>query len=105
MAGIVKNIFKMSVIALAIPAVALGAQRVNPRAGGVRTNQAPDNSATSVISRSVAKDGRQTRSAVNASSIKSLLRQFYQQHPNFRFENQPTFPTRYLNFPKFHDIW
>ena len=71
MAGIVENIFKMSVIALAIPAVALGAQRVNPRAGGVRTNQAPDNSATSVISRSVAKDGRQTRSAVNASSIKS----------------------------------
>lgn len=71
MAGIVKNIFKMSVIALAIPAVALGAQRVNPRAGGGRTNQAPDNSATSVISRSVAKDGRQTRSAVNASSIKS----------------------------------
>lgn len=70
-AGIVKNIFKMSVVALAIPAVALGAQRVNPRAGGVRTNQAPDNSATSVISRSVAKDGRQTRSAVNASSIKS----------------------------------
>ena len=48
MAGIVKNIFKMSVIALAIPAVALGAQRVNPRAGGVRTNQAPDNSATSL---------------------------------------------------------
>jgi len=70
-AGIVKNIFKMSVIALAIPAVALGAQRVNPRAGGVRTNQAPDNSATSVISRSVAKDGRQTRSAVSAPSVKS----------------------------------
>ena len=72
MAGIIKNIFKMSVIALAIPAVALGAQRVNPRGGAtVRGDQTPDNSAASVISRSVAKDGRQNRSAVSASGVKS----------------------------------
>ena len=62
----------MSVIALAIPAVALGAQRVNPRGGAtVRGDQTPDNSATSVITRSVTKDGRQTRSAASAPSVKS----------------------------------
>ena len=76
MAGIVKNILKMSVVALAIPVVAFGAQRENPRGamvsrGNAVVPSAADNSAASVISRSVTKDGRQTRSAVVSPSVKA----------------------------------
>ena len=71
MAGI-KDIFKVSVVALAIPAVAFGAQRDNPRGAAViRGGAVSDNSAASVISRSVSKDGRQSRSAVNSQGVKA----------------------------------
>lgn len=66
----------MSVVALAIPAVAFGAQRENPRGAASSRNNAvvssnADNSAASVISRSMVKDGRQTRSAVSVPSVQS----------------------------------
>ena len=71
MAGIMKNFLKVSVVALAIPAVAFGAQRVNPRGGTTSRSAETNNSAASVISRSVAKDGRQTRSAVSSQGVKA----------------------------------
>ena len=68
---IMKNILKISVVALAIPAVAFGAQRTNPRGGTTSRSVETDNSVASVISRSVAKDGRQNRSAVVSPSVKA----------------------------------
>ena len=72
MAGIIKNIFKISVIALAIPTVVFGAQRGNPRGTvSVRNNAVGDNSAASVISRSVTRNVRQSRPVANSQAVKS----------------------------------
>ena len=75
-AGFIKNILKLSVIALAVPAIAFGAQQQNPR-GSVaakttaRSADAVSNasirrSATSVIARSTAENNRKSRAVVTA---------------------------------------
>ena len=75
MAGFIKNILKMSVIALVVPSVVFGAQQQNPRgASGARSARSADSvssasirrSATSVIARSANSNNRQSRAVVTA---------------------------------------
>lgn len=77
MAGIVKNLLKISVVALAIPMVAFGAQKENPRGAASNRNNSIGlqesesstmlkRSATSVIARTVATNNRQNRTIVTA---------------------------------------
>ncbi len=76
MAGFIKNILKISLVALALPAVAFGAQQQNPR-GSVNTKNSARSadavssaairrSATSVIARSTNPNNRQSRAVVTA---------------------------------------
>ena len=78
MAAFIKNILKMSVLALAVPAIAFGGQQPNPRgmnnarnvsrSGDSVSNAAVRRSATSVIARS-AKNARQSRAVVTARPV------------------------------------
>ena len=75
-AGFIKNILKLSVIALAVPAIAFGAQQQNPRGSVAAKNTARSadavsnasirRSATSVIARSTAENNRKSRAVVTA---------------------------------------
>ena len=71
MAGIMKNLLKVSVIALTLPTVVFGAQKVNPRGGAATRSQGADSSATSVTPRSATRDARQTRTAVTPQNVKA----------------------------------
>ena len=83
MAGFIKNILKMSLIALVVPSVAFGAQQPNPRGTVNSQNEersADDvagasvrRSATSVIARSMTQNKRQSRAVVTArpASVRS----------------------------------
>lgn len=72
MAGIIKKLLKASVVAVMIPAVALGAQKENPRGVSSARNQDSNasalsrRSATSVIARTVSQNGSQKRMVVTA---------------------------------------
>ena len=84
MAGIIKNLLNVSIVALTLPTMALGAQKENPRGlptvtrGGATyaldDNSATKKSATSVIARSVTTNNRQGRNAVNSRSMASNTR-------------------------------
>ena len=77
MLGLIKNILKMSAVAIVVPGIAFGAQQANPR-GAVNnarnvtrsadseSNAAVRRSATSVIARSTVLDKRQSRPVVTA---------------------------------------
>lgn len=76
MAGFIKNILKISLIALFVPSVVFGAQQPNPRGSSVArsatrsadtaSNAAVRRSATSVIARSTGANKRQNRAVVVA---------------------------------------
>ncbi len=76
MAGFIKNILKISVIALAVPAIAFGVQQPNQRGSSVAKSSARSadsassaairSSATSVIARSAAENGRKSRAVITA---------------------------------------
>jgi len=75
--GLIKNILKMSAVAIVVPGVVFGAQQVNPRSAvnnarnvarsaDTESNAAVRRSATSVIARSTVLDKRQSRPVVTA---------------------------------------
>ena len=68
MAGIVKNLLNVSIIALTLPTMALGVQKENPRSSVASRDNVTDNSASSIIARSVTANNRQNRSVVNTRS-------------------------------------
>jgi hypothetical protein len=82
-AGFIKNILKLSVVALAVPAIAFGAQQPNQRGTSVAKSSARSadtassaairRSATSVIARSTAENGRKNRTIVTTrpASVRS----------------------------------
>ena len=80
MAGIVKKLLNISVVALTIPMMSYAAQKDNPRASAVNrngasvsqesdSNAATRDSATGVIARSVSANARQKRSAVGSRPV------------------------------------
>lgn len=84
LAGVIKNLLKVSAIALTIPVVAFAVQKENPRGAAVsarnnpplnqemENNAAVRRSATSVIARTVSANSRQSRKTVTARPATSL---------------------------------